>query len=49
MLATQAGADVLVAGTSVFEGGSADEAEVYRQNILDLRTAAAEGAGDTSQ
>lgn len=42
-LATQAGADVLVAGTSVFEGGSADEPDVYRRNILELRSAAARG------
>ena len=48
-LATQAGADVLVAGTSVFQGGSADKPEVYRQNILDLRTAAVKGAGNASR
>lgn len=47
-LAAQAGADVLVAGTSVFKGGSADKPDVYRQNILDLRSAALKGAGNAS-
>lgn len=38
-----AGADVLVAGSAVFRGGSVDKPEVYGQNIRAIR-AAAEGA-----
>ncbi len=39
----RAGADVLVAGSAVFKGGSADAPEAYGQNIRALRRAA-EGA-----
>ncbi|WP_397543799.1 ribulose-phosphate 3-epimerase [Roseovarius salis] len=35
-----AGADVLVAGSAVFRGGSADRPEVYGENMRALRTAA---------
>jgi ribulose-phosphate 3-epimerase len=38
-----AGADVLVAGSAVFRGGSVDASEVYGQNIAAIR-AAAEGS-----
>jgi ribulose-phosphate 3-epimerase len=40
-LVCAAGADVLVAGSAVFSGGSVDRAEVYAHNIMALRTAAA--------
>ncbi|GAB4266155.1 MAG: ribulose-phosphate 3-epimerase [Pararhodobacter sp.] len=40
----QAGADVLVAGSAVFRGGSVQNPEPYGQNIRAIR-AAAEGAG----
>ena len=48
-LVRQAGADVLVAGSAVFSGGSAERPEAYGQNIRAIRTAAeaastAEGA-----
>lgn len=43
--ATEAGADVLVAGTAVFRNGSADAPEPYRRNILGLRNAAEGSAG----
>jgi ribulose-phosphate 3-epimerase len=33
----EAGADVLVAGSAVFKGGSVDNPEVYRQNIDAIR------------
>jgi len=36
-----AGADVLVAGSAVFKGGSVQAPEVYGQNIHALREAAA--------
>lgn len=39
-LVVAAGADVLVAGSAVFKGGSVATPEVYGQNIRDLRTAA---------
>ncbi len=39
-LVTQAGADVLVAGSAVFKGGSVTQAEVYGQNIRAIREAA---------
>ena len=42
-LVVAAGADVLVAGSSVFAGGSADSPQVYGRNIAALR-AAAQGA-----
>ena len=39
----EAGADVLVAGSAVFKGGSVDTPEVYGQNMRAIREAA-EGA-----
>ena len=39
-LVAVAGADVLVAGSAVFKGGSVDKPDVYGQNIKDIRTAA---------
>jgi ribulose-phosphate 3-epimerase len=42
-LVAAAGADVLVAGSAVFTGGSVDRREVYGANIRAIR-AAAEGA-----
>ncbi len=39
-LVTAAGADVLVAGSAVFKGGSVEKAEVYGQNIRAIREAA---------
>lgn len=39
-LVTQAGADVLVAGSAVFKGGSVRNPEVYGQNIRAIREAA---------
>ena len=39
-LVTAAGADVLVAGSGVFKGGSVEKAEVYGQNIRAIRDAA---------
>ncbi|MDO6584033.1 ribulose-phosphate 3-epimerase [Salipiger sp. 1_MG-2023] len=42
-LVVAAGADVLVAGSAVFKGGSVDTADVYGANIRAIR-AAAEGA-----
>ncbi|MFZ1468218.1 MAG: ribulose-phosphate 3-epimerase [Paracoccaceae bacterium] len=42
-LVVAAGADVLVAGSAVFKGGSVDKADVYGANIAAIR-AAAEGA-----
>lgn len=42
-LVAAAGADVLVAGSAVFRGGSVDQPEVYGENIRAIR-AAAEGA-----
>ncbi len=40
-LVAQAGADVLVAGSAVFKGGSVETPEVYGQNIRAIREAAA--------
>jgi ribulose-phosphate 3-epimerase len=40
-LVTRAGADVLVAGSAVFRGGSVEAPEVYGQNIQAIRAAAA--------
>lgn len=39
-LVVRAGADVLVAGSAVFKGGSADRADVYGDNIRAIRAAA---------
>lgn len=39
-LVTAAGADVLVAGSAVFSGGSVDKPEVYGENIKRIRAAA---------
>ena len=39
-LVVEAGADVLVAGSAVFKGGSVKNPEVYRSNIDAIRTAA---------
>jgi ribulose-phosphate 3-epimerase len=36
----RAGADVLVAGSAVFKGGSAEAPEVYGENIRAIRAAA---------
>ena len=36
----KAGADVLVAGSAVFRGGSVDQPDVYGQNIRAIREAA---------
>jgi ribulose-phosphate 3-epimerase len=38
-LVTEAGANVLVAGSSVFRGGSASEPQSYRDNITSIRSA----------
>lgn len=40
-LVAEAGADVLVAGSAVFRGGSVDQPEVYGANIRAIREAAA--------
>jgi ribulose-phosphate 3-epimerase len=40
-LVAAAGADVLVAGSAVFKGGSVDQPQVYGENIRAIRTAAA--------
>ena len=42
-LVTAAGADVLVAGSGVFAGGSVDKADVYGKNIQAIRAAAEAG------
>ncbi|MEC8194932.1 MAG: ribulose-phosphate 3-epimerase, partial [Pseudomonadota bacterium] len=39
-LVAEAGADVLVAGSAVFKGGSVEKAEVYGENIRAIRAAA---------
>ncbi|WP_306128467.1 ribulose-phosphate 3-epimerase [Roseovarius sp. MMSF_3350] len=39
-LVVEAGADVLVAGSAVFKGGSVDKPEVYGQNMRAIRDAA---------
>jgi ribulose-phosphate 3-epimerase len=36
----RAGADVLVAGSAVFRGGSVESPEIYGQNIRAIRAAA---------
>ena len=36
-LVVDAGANVLVAGSAVFKGGSADNTSIYRENILAIR------------
>lgn len=41
-LVVAAGADVLVAGSGVFSGGSVDHPEVYARNITAIRAAAAQ-------
>ena len=46
-LVAAAGADVLVAGSAVFKGGSVDNASVYGDNIRAVR-AAAESVGQTA-
>lgn len=43
-LMAQAGADVLVAGSAVFRGGSADDPGAYGQNIRAIRAAAQVGS-----
>jgi ribulose-phosphate 3-epimerase len=40
-----AGADVLVAGSAVFKGGSVDNAGVYGENIRSIRQAAEAATG----
>lgn len=42
-LVAKAGADVLVAGSAVFKGGSVDRPEVYGENIRAIRAAAQSG------
>jgi ribulose-phosphate 3-epimerase len=44
-LVAKVGADVLVAGSSVFKGGSADQPETYGRNIKALRAAAEAALG----
>ena len=39
-LVAKAGADVLVAGSAVFKGGSVSQPQVYGQNIRTIREAA---------
>jgi ribulose-phosphate 3-epimerase len=39
-LVAAAGADVLVAGSAVFSGGSVERPEIYGQNIAAIRKAA---------
>ena len=39
-LVVEAGADVLVAGSAVFKGGSVENPQVYRSNISSIRNAA---------
>jgi ribulose-phosphate 3-epimerase len=46
-LVVAAGADVLVAGSAVFKGGSVDKPEVYGENIRAIRVAA-EGAREAA-
>ena len=45
-LVAEAGADVLVAGSAVFKGGSVNEPSVYGANISAIRKAAVEAVGD---
>ncbi|MDJ0823181.1 MAG: ribulose-phosphate 3-epimerase, partial [Paracoccaceae bacterium] len=42
-LVTAAGADVLVAGSAVFRGGSVENPQVYGQNIRAIRAAVGQG------
>jgi ribulose-phosphate 3-epimerase len=44
-LVSRAGADVLVAGSAVFKGGSASSPGAYGKNILALRSAAESALG----
>ncbi|RFU12596.1 ribulose-phosphate 3-epimerase [Rhodobacteraceae bacterium W635] len=44
-LVAEAGADVLVAGSAVFKGGSVDRSETYGRNIRALRAAAEMATG----
>ncbi len=44
-LVAKAGADVLVAGSAVFRGGSVETPEVYGDNIRAIRAAAEQGRG----
>ncbi|WBU53459.1 ribulose-phosphate 3-epimerase [Paracoccus sp. SCSIO 75233] len=44
-LVAKAGADVLVAGSAVFRGGTVETAEVYGENIRAIRDAAVAAAG----
>jgi len=44
-LVVAAGADVLVAGSAVFKGGSVNNPDVYGKNITAIRTAAEAGSG----
>ena len=44
-LVARAGADVLVAGSAVFKGGSATAPEAYGQNIRAIRAAAEAALG----
>ncbi len=44
-LVARAGADVLVAGSAVFSGGSVDKPEIYGQNIRAIRRAAEAALG----
>ncbi len=44
-LVAQAGADVLVAGSAVFKGGSVAHQQVYTTNIAAIRKAGTEGRG----
>ncbi|MFN3644746.1 MAG: ribulose-phosphate 3-epimerase [Gemmobacter sp.] len=46
-LVARAGADVLVAGSAVFKGGSADDPAPYGANIAAIRAAAEAAAGTT--
>ncbi|MBC7153668.1 MAG: ribulose-phosphate 3-epimerase [Rhodobacteraceae bacterium] len=45
-LVAAAGADVLVAGSAVFSGGSVDQPDIYARNIKAIRAAAEAARGD---
>ncbi len=47
-IAARAGADVLVAGSAVFKGGSVSNPDEYGRNIAALRQAAMAGSGDAA-
>ncbi len=47
-LVAQAGANVLVAGSAVFRGGSVSNPDEYGRNIASLRRAAQAGSGDAT-